>query len=65
MCESKITRSTILNVLQELIRIPSVNPGLAPHEGFDEFEIATFARDWFRSQGMRAVLDEASPNRPT
>ena len=41
-----LTRSSVLEVLQLLIRTPSVNPSLAPEEGQGEAAIAAVARDW-------------------
>jgi acetylornithine deacetylase len=64
MGHDPVSRSTVLAVLQDLIRIPSVNPLLAPEEGHGEAAVARFARDWFGSQGLRSWLEEAVPNRP-
>ena len=58
-----ITRSFVLDVLQQLIRIPSVNPTLAPGEPHGEAAIAAFARDWLASQGLRSWIEEAAPGR--
>jgi acetylornithine deacetylase len=59
-----MTRERVLEVLQELIRIPSVNPTLAPEEPHGEAAIARFARDWLAAQGLEAWLEEAAPGRP-
>jgi acetylornithine deacetylase len=59
-----LSKSAVLGVLQELIRIPSVNPTLAPDEAQGEAAIAAFIRDWFSSRGIRTWLEEAAPNRP-
>jgi acetylornithine deacetylase len=59
-----LSPAVVLSLLQNLIRIPSVNPVLAPDEGQGESAIAAFARDWFHSQGVRAWLEEAAPGRP-
>lgn len=57
-------RSSVLDALQLLIRIPSVNPSLAPDEGCTEAPIAAAACDWLRTRGVRSWTDEAAPGRP-
>src|SRR5437879_3676640 len=64
MAKDPLAESSVLGVLQQLIRIPSVNPVLAPDEGHGEADIAQFARDWFSSRGIRSWLEEAAVNRP-
>jgi acetylornithine deacetylase len=59
-----IARAAVLDLLQQLIRIPSVNPTLAPGEAHGEAAIAAFARDWLATQGMRSWVEEAAPGRP-
>ena len=54
----------VLDLLRELIRIPSVNPTLVPDEAHAEAAVATFACDWLARQGVRAWLEEAAPGRP-
>ncbi|MGH2396633.1 MAG: M20/M25/M40 family metallo-hydrolase [bacterium] len=54
----------MLAVLQELVRIPSVNPTLAPAEAHGEAAIAAFACEWLAAHGLRAWLEEAAPGRP-
>ncbi len=56
--------SVVLDVLRELIRIPSVNPSIAPDEGHGEGVIASFACDWLNANGVRAWIEEAAPDRP-
>lgn len=56
--------AVVLDLLQELIRIPSVNPTLVPDEGRGEAAVAAFARDWLAQHGIRAWLEEAAPGRP-
>jgi acetylornithine deacetylase len=58
-----LARNRVLEVLQKLISIPSVNPTLAPDEGTGERAIAEFAVDWLNHQGARAWLDEVAPGR--
>lgn len=59
-----LSTARVLDILQHLIRIPSVNPTLAPDEGQGEAAVAAFARDWLAAQGVRAWLEEAAPGRP-
>jgi acetylornithine deacetylase len=54
----------VLDVLQLLIRTPSVNPTLAPGEGEGEAAIAGVARDWFAERGVESWIEEAAPGRP-
>ena len=56
--------AAVLDLLQQLIRIPSVNPTLVPDEAHGEAAVAAFARDWLGQQGMRAWLEEPVPGRP-
>ena len=55
---------SVLELLQSLIRIPSVNPTLAPNEAHGEAEIAEFVRDWLDARGIEARLEGAAPGRP-
>lgn len=59
-----LSRPAVLAVLQDLVRIRSVNPSLAPDEGANEFAIATFARDWFVARDVRSWLEEVADKRP-
>ena len=54
----------ILEILQSLVRIPSVNPTLAPEEPGGEAEIAGFICGWLDARGIEARLEEAAPGRP-
>lgn len=54
----------ILEILQSLVRIPSVNPTLAPDEPCGEADIAGFVRDWLDARGIEARLEDAAPGRP-
>lgn len=52
-------------LLQDLIRIPSVNPDNAPGTGqTHEEEIAMFLRDHLAALGAEVVLEEIQPRRP-
>lgn len=63
--EDVLSRASVLELLQELIRTPSVNPTLAPgEEGTGEAAIATVARDWLTDRGVRSWLEEVAPGRP-
>jgi len=64
MASEPLSRPTVLDLLQQLIRTPSVNPTLAPEEAHGEAAIAAVARDWLAAQGLRAWLEEAAPGRP-
>ena len=57
-------RATVLATLQDLVRIPSVNPSLVPEEGTGESRVAGFACDWLAARGIDAWLEEAAPGRP-
>ena len=59
-----LSRSAVLELLQQLIRIPSVNPTLAPEEGQGEAAIAAFACQWLAARGLGSRLEEAAPERP-
>lgn len=61
--EGPLARSAVLSVLQQLIRTPSVNPTLAPHEPYGEGAIAAFAREWFASKRIKSTLEEVAPGR--
>lgn len=52
----------MLEVLEQLIRIPSVNPSLDPN-GSGERDIAEFAARWLNERGVKAWLDEVAPGR--
>ena len=59
-----LTEGAILELLQDLIRIPSVNPTLAPHQAAGEAAIAEFAKGWLSARGVSTWLDEVAPARP-
>ncbi|MGE5814246.1 MAG: M20/M25/M40 family metallo-hydrolase [Acidobacteriota bacterium] len=54
----------VIDAIQTLVRVPSVNPTIAPEEGTGEQAVATAARDWLRRHGVDAWLEEAAPGRP-
>ncbi len=54
----------ILEILSELIRIPSINPHLCQNKEQNEMRIAVFIRDWLLKNGIKASLEEVQPGRP-
>jgi acetylornithine deacetylase len=62
--EDPLSEQAVLAALQELVRIPSVNPVLAPGEGAGEAEIATHVCRWFEQRGIRSWQEDAAPGRP-
>ena len=57
--------SSAVELLQQLIRIPSVNPD--DQSGFDEggeAKIAAFLQTWLTNLGAEVVLEEIKPQRP-
>jgi acetylornithine deacetylase len=59
-----ISERDVLDALQQLVRIPSVNPSLAPDEGHGEAAIAAFATEWLNARGVRAWVEQGEPGRP-
>lgn len=59
-----LSEQSVGELLQQLVRIPSINPSVAPDEGTGETAIATFARDWLGERGVSAWLEETAPGRP-
>lgn len=55
---------TVLELLDRLVRIDSVNPGLDP-AGAGEAEIAGFVAGWGRAAGLRTEIVEGTPGRPS
>ena len=64
MPRNSISRSEVLEILQELIRTPSVNPSIAPDEGYGEEAIAKVARQCLEARGVKSWLEESAPGRP-
>lgn len=54
----------IAALLADLVRIPSVNPSIAPDEAHGEGAIADFACAWLTDHGIRAWREEVAPGRP-
>ena len=55
---------TVLDLLDALLRIDSVNPGLDPG-GAGEADIAAVVADWGRAAGLRTQVVEGTPGRPS
>ncbi|HEY3368353.1 MAG TPA: ArgE/DapE family deacylase [Symbiobacteriaceae bacterium] len=60
---SILAADAILNLLQSLIAIPSVNPTLAPEEATGEAAIAAFTAAWLNEHGVTARVEEVAPGR--
>ncbi len=65
-----IATDAVLELLQQLIRIPSVNPSLASDGkageagGTGEAAVADYARGWLAERGIDAWLEDVAPGRP-
>ena len=59
-----LAEASIVALAGDLIRIPSVNPAIAPDEAHGEQAVAAFACEWLSDRGVRAWLEEAAPGRP-
>ena len=55
---------TVLDLLDALLRIDSVNPGLDPG-GAGEADIAAVVADWGRAAGLHTQVAEGTPGRPS
>src|SRR5262249_8916666 len=64
MPRNSVSRAEVLEILQELIRTPSVNPSIAPDEGCGEEAIAQIARQCLEARGVQSWLEETAPGRP-
>jgi acetylornithine deacetylase len=58
-----VTLEDLTAATQMLVRVPSVNPSIAPREAHGESQVATVARDWLQTHGVRAWLEDAAPGR--
>jgi acetylornithine deacetylase len=58
-----LSPTAVLDVLQELIQTPSVNPSLAPGAGHGEEAIATVAQKWLAGHGVKSWLEQVAPGR--
>lgn len=64
MLSDPLAPDAIVALAGDLIRIPSVNPTIAPGEAHGERAVARFACEWLAARGIRAWLEEAAPGRP-
>ena len=64
MGREPVSRSEVLEILEQLIRTPSVNPSLVPDEAHGEQAIAKVAQGWLTRNGVKSWLEEAAPGRP-
>jgi acetylornithine deacetylase len=64
MASEPLSRPAVLEILQELIRTPSVNPSLSPQEGHGEEAIAKVAQNWLTANRVTSWREEAAPGRP-
>src|SRR5947199_10782332 len=55
--------SEIINLLQQLVSIKSINPDLVA-DGPGEGEIAGFVANWLTKAGLEVEIDEPEPGRP-
>ena len=57
--------SRVVEILQSLIRVPSVNPDGAPDSPFaGEKKVAEWVADFLAGIGAEVVLEEVLPDRP-
>ena len=64
MTSESLPRPAVLEILQELIRTPSVNPSLSQEEAHGEEAIAKVAQNWLTANGVKSWLEESAPGRP-
>ena len=64
MVSESLSRPAVLEILQELIRTPSVNPSLSPDEAHGEEAIVKVAQNWLTANGVKSWLEEVAPGRP-
>lgn len=64
-CEAPGMSQDVVSLLQQLVRIPSVNPDNAPGtEQAGEETLAIFLSGWLESIGAQVTLEEIQPGRP-
>ena len=64
MNHDPLSLESITSLTADLVRIPSVNPSVAPDEHGDERAIAKFACEWLATRGVKAWTEDAAPGRP-
>jgi acetylornithine deacetylase len=55
--------AAVTGLLAQLVRIPSVNPTLAPDEGEGERALAEFTCVWLSRHGLSSWMEEVAPGR--
>ena len=61
---ASLTPDRVIGLTQDLVRIPSINPLLAPSRPGGEAAIAKFIATRLEQNGVRATLEEVAPGRP-
>lgn len=64
MSADPLSEESIVSLAGDLVRIPSVNPAIAPEEAHGEQAVASFACQWLEARGVAAWLEESAPGRP-
>jgi acetylornithine deacetylase len=64
MSHEPLSLPLLTELLSGLVRMPSVNPTIAPAEAHGEAAVAEFARSWLAERGVEAWLEDAAPGRP-
>ena len=64
MTPDPLSSAAVLDVVQQLVRVPSVNPSIAPDEAHAETAVAAAACGWLQAHGVRAWTEDAAPGRP-
>jgi acetylornithine deacetylase len=64
MTADPLAPESVLDTLQNLVRIPSINPSLGDPSATGEGDVARFVRDWLEARGIHASLEEVAPRRP-
>lgn len=63
MSNDPLSAESILDAVQHLVRVPSVNPSLAPDEGHGEAAVAAAAAEWMTARGVEAWTETIEPGR--
>lgn len=58
-----LSTAAVLDAVQHLVRVPSVNPSLAPGEGHGEAAVAAAAVEWMTARGVEAWTETIEPGR--
>ena len=60
---TRVERSALLELIEQLVAIDSVNPTLVPG-GRGEAEIGRYVADWLARAGLEVEVEEVAPDRP-